>query len=139
MTIKLGSIKADLEREKKGDWIPYPEWPGVSFNVSSLNLPAYETARDLLLQRLRAEFKTNTIPSEILIPRLGELYGIHILHGWQGFDQEYTPALALKLLMDAEYRDLVRAIEWCAGEVSKVNIEFLDKDVKNSGKPSVHT
>ena len=48
MTIKLSSLKVDLEREKTGDWIPYPEWPGVEFNVSSLLVPDFITARNAM-------------------------------------------------------------------------------------------
>ena len=139
MTIKLSSLKADLEREKKGDWIDYPLWPGCRFRVSALTLPAYEAARDLLQQRLQAEYKTSRISDEIWMPRLGELYATYILHEWDGFDEAYSPAIALKHLKDPAYRELVLAVEWCAKKLSEVRVQFVEGDVKNSGKPSGHT
>ena len=139
MTVKLTSLKHDLDREKKGDWVPYPTWPGVKFKVSALTVPAYETARDLLMQKLQAEYKTDRIPSEILMPRLGELFATHILHEWEGFDEPYSPSVAQKILMDPSYPDMVEAVEWCAKKVAEVRVQFVERDVKNSEKPSART
>ncbi|QXZ79666.1 hypothetical protein [Rhizobium sp. L51/94] len=136
MTIKLRSVAADVAQEKKGIWISSADLPGVDFLVSSLYSPEYETARDLLLQRLGAQFKGATVPTEILLPRLGTLYAEHLLHGWRGFDEEYSREVAAEILGQFQYRDIIKAVEWCAGQVTRINFQFVDKDAGNSGKPS---
>lgn len=136
MTVKLNSIKADLQREAKGDWIEYPDWPGVSFNVSSLLLPAYRIDRDLLGQRLSRQYKGKPIPPEVVTTEIGKLYHKHILHDWRGFDEPYSRELAGQMLPDPEYRNIVAAVEWCAAKVSDVDVEFIEDAAKNSERPS---
>ncbi len=136
MTVKLNSIKADLTRETKGDWVEYPDWPGVSFNVSSLLLPAYRIDRELLGQRLSRQYKGKPIPPEVATTEVGKLYHKHILHGWRGFDVEYSRDAAGEMLPDPEYRNLVAAIEWCSAKVSDVDVEFIEDAAKNSERPS---
>lgn len=134
--VKLSSLKADLTREEKGDWIQYPDWPGVEFKVSSLHLPAYTVARDLMYQRLARIYKSKPIPSRVRTTELGKLYQKHILHGWRGLDVEYTRQVAAEILPDPEYRNIVAAVEWCAAKVSDVDIEFVEAAEKNSERPS---
>ena len=136
MTIKLSSLKADLAREEKGDWIEYPDWPGVEFNVSSLHLPAYATARDLLVQRMAKKYGRNPVPREEMAVEHGALYAEHILHGWRGLDIEYTPEVARETLTNIEFRNVIAAVEWCAAKVSEVEIEFVKEAGKNSEPPS---
>lgn len=136
MTVKLSSLKADLEREQKGDWIEYPEWPGVAFKVCSLFMPAYTVARDLLIQRLTRKHKGNPPPPSELTPAIGKIYATHILHDWKGLDVEYSADKALEVLSDPSYRLVVAAVEWCAGQIGQVDVEFMDDAVKNSDRPS---
>lgn len=136
MTVKLSSLKANLDRETKGDWIDFPDWEGVSFNVSSLNLPAYTTKRDLLLQRLQRKYKRKPVPKDVLNAELGRLYAEHILHGWRGLDVEYSPTVALETLTDPEYRNVVAAVEYCAAQVSAIDVEFVEEEAGNSEPPS---
>lgn len=136
MVVKLSSLKADLAREAKGDWIEFPDWPGVEFNVSSLHLPAYQTARDILFKRLSRQHKKTAVPSAVMVGELGKLYAKHILHGWRGLDVTYSMDKALEILADPEYRNVVAAVEYCAGQVSETDIEFVEDEVGNSAKPS---
>lgn len=141
MTVKLSSLKADLAREEKGDWVDFPDWPGVSFNVSSLHLPAYQTARDQLIQIAARKAKIKVKPGEKKEPfnfttELGKLYAKHILHGWRGLDIDYSPEFAREILADLEYRNVIAAVEWCAGKISEIDVEFIEDEVKNSEKPS---
>lgn len=136
MTVKLSSLKADLDREAKGDWIEFPDWPGVAFNVSSLLIPQYTTARDMLLQRLARQHKGKPVPRETATTEIGKLYAKHILHGWRGLDVEYSPEKAAEILADPQFRNVVAAVEYCAGQVSQVDIEFVEEESKNSGRPS---
>jgi len=131
MTVKLLSLKADLAREEKGDWVPFPDWPGVEFNVSSLHLPSFTTARDLLYRRLGKQHKGGTIPPRILTVEMGKLYARHILHGWRGLDVDYSPEVASEIMSDPEYRNVIAAVEYCAGTMSATDIEFVEDEVKN--------
>lgn len=144
MAIKLSSLRADLEKERKGTWqqaltvIPDPD---VKFMVSSIHLPAYTMARNTALQRLSRLHKNN--PSDdVVMTTIGALFAEHILHDWQGLADDdgnplpYSKDLALKLLTDAGNRDLIRAIEFCAGAAGQVDIEFVEEEVKNSARPS---
>lgn len=136
MTVKLSSLKADLAREAKGDWIEYDEWPGVAFNVSSLHLPAYTVARDIMLKRLARTYKNKPVPREVMSAEVGRLYEKHILHDWRGLDVAYSPEVAAEILTNPEYRNVVAAVEWCAAKVSDVEVEFVEDAEKNSERPS---
>jgi len=136
MTIKLASLKADLAREASGDWIEFPDWPGVEFNVSSLLLPTYRVERDLMAQRLSRRHKGKPVPPNEMTTELGKLYAKHILHGWRGLDEPYTAERASEILADPEYRNVVAAIEYCAAKVSEVDVEFVDDQEKNSSASS---
>lgn len=136
MAVKLSSIKADLARELKGDWVDYPTWPGVSFNVSSLFISAYRIDFELLTQRLGRQNKGKPIPPDTLMSEIGKIYAKHILHDWRGFDVEYSAAKASDLLADPEYRELVNAVEWCARKLAELDVEFVQDEVKNSARPS---
>lgn len=136
MVLKLSSIKADLAREESGDWIAYPDWPGVEFNVSSLHAPGYQAARDLVIQRVARKYQGRTVPADESAAIYGKLYSEHVVHGWRGFDVEYSADKALEILSDPAYRDVVRAVEWCAGEISRRDAEYIEVSVKNSERPS---
>lgn len=130
--VLLSSLKADLNREKNGDWVPYPIWKGVSFNVSALTDPAYEAARDLMFKGLADKFGDERIPREVLSVELGKLYCEHVLHGWRGLDVEYSPEVALETLGDPEYRAVVSAVEFCAAKLSEVEPKFTKAEEGNS-------
>jgi hypothetical protein len=136
MTVKLTSIAADLAKEEQGDWIGSPTLPGVEFLVSSLNKPAYVTARDLSLQRLARRYKGKPPPPAEMSAEAGKLYCKHILHGWRGFDVPYSPEKALEILTDPAFRVMLQEVEWCAGQVGQAEVEFIEDAEKNSGAPS---
>lgn len=136
MAIKLASMKADLEREAKGDWVDYPDIPGLRLNVSSLYKPEYTTARDMAIKRLSTVYVGEPIPQQVMSVELGGLYAKHILHGWDGLDVPYSEAVAVKYLTDPAYRLLVSAVEWCAGKLAAARIEYVEQDTKNSEEPS---
>lgn len=129
--LKLSSLRANLERERMGDWVDYPVWPGVRFNVSALTKPEYETARDLMYKRLRQKHPIGVIPREVLSPALGAIYCEHILHGWEGLDVEYSPEVARETLSDPEYREVVAAVEFCALKLSEVDPDYVRAEEKN--------
>lgn len=137
MTIKLASLKADLAKEAEGEWIDYPDWPGVAFNVRSLNASAYTTARDIMIQRLQRKYSRKTPPEAVMIEEAGKVYCKHVLFGWRGLDVEYTPEMALEVMTDPAYRAVVAAVEWCAGQVAKLDVEFIEDATPNSERPSV--
>ena len=129
--IKLESLKADLEREETGDWIEYPEWPGVAFRVSALTSTAFVTARDMKLQDLRRNGHGKAIPSEVLTPELNALYADHILHEWRGLDVPYSAEKANEVLCDPSYRAVTEAVIWCAVQIGQIEVEFVEEAEKN--------
>jgi hypothetical protein len=136
MTVKLSSVAADLAAEEVGEWTASPTFPGVEYLVSSLNKPAYVTARDLSLQRLARRYKGKPPPSAEITAEAGKLYCRHILHGWRGFDVPYAPEKALEILCDPAYRAVLQDVEWCASQVGQAEIEFVEDATKNSDAPS---
>ena len=132
MVIKLASLKADLAREAEGDWVDYPDWPGVSFHVSSTRSEPFITQRDLLLKQMTARNKPVAPGDPEMARGIGRLYCEHVLHGWKGLDIEYSPEVALETLTDVAYRDVLSAIDWCAQKLTKISVEFVGAAVKNS-------
>lgn len=139
MTVKLESLRADLAKEAAGDWIDYPDWPGVAFNVRSLMSPAYVTARDMMIQRVRRKYPLGAPPTDDLIAEAGKLYCTHILLDWRGLDIDYTPEKALETMTDPAYRAVTTAVEWCAGQVAKLDVKFVEDTTPKSGRPSAGT
>ena len=136
MTVKLSSLKANLTREIEGDWVPYPVWKGVRFRVSSFNKPEYKTALDELNQRIMKK-SGGAMPSiDEMRPHYAKLYVDQILHEWEGFDVEYSPEEAVARLSDPEYRDLFGAVEWCANQMARIDVEYVEGAAKNSVPPS---
>lgn len=136
MTVKLSSLKADLDRELKGDWVSFPDLDGVRFNVSSIMTPAYTIARDLAFQKLARKYGKKPVPANVRMRVIGKLFCEHLLHDWDGLDEKYSPEKALETLTDPAYRVLVGAVEWCASALSDVQVEFVEDDEKNSDAPS---
>jgi len=111
-------------------------FPGVEFRVSSIQLPAFTTARDLLFQRWARKYKSQPVPVDVKHDELGRLVAKYILHDWRGFDEPYSPELAEKSLRDREYRDLLSDIELCASQVGEANVQFVEDEAGNSVAPS---
>lgn len=136
MTVKLASLKANTAREIEGDWVPFPRLKGVRFHVSAFTKPSYRVARDELHQRV-AKKNGGTLPDvDEMRPHYAKLYVEEILHDWEGFDVDFSPEEAVKLLSDPEYRELFDAVEWCASQMSRIDVEYLEKSAGNSAPPS---
>lgn len=132
MTVKFGSLKSDIEKEKTGDWVEVPDLPGVSFLVRSFNHPPYRVARDLLVQRMARRNGKKAAPPEEMEAAFGRLYAEHILLDWQGFDEPYSPEVAREALTDPAYRDLRRYVESAAAQVGQSEVEFTEEAVGES-------
>lgn len=136
MTIKLSSIKNNVEAERNGTLIAIPEWPGVSLAVRSMESPAYKLALDQLVQKYTRVYKGKPAPPEIRDADIGKLLARHILFGWDGFDEEYSDARALELMGSPEGSNLVKQVSWAASQVGETEVEFVADAVKNSETPS---
>lgn len=134
--LKLSSIRADLDRERQGDWVDSRQWPGVRFCVRALTTPAYQIRRDALVQKLTRKNKGKPIASDDLAQHLGKLYAEEILLNWDGIDVPYSPEKAMELLTDPAWRELVNEIEYCAGTLASVDAEFVEDQLGKSEKPS---
>jgi len=136
VTVKLTSLKVDLDREEKGDWIDSPDLPGVKFKVSSLHVPAYQIALGMLEQKWARQFPGKPVPPTVRVPAIGKLLQKHILHGWEGFDEPFTPELAADMMSSYGDRTLIAAVQTAAALVSLDQVEFIEEQEKNSGAPS---
>lgn len=137
MAIKLSSIKNNITAEREGAYIEIPEWPGVSLGVRSLELPAYKIALDQLVQKYARKYKGKNAPPDVRDADIGGLLADHILFGWNGFEETYTPESAKELMTAPEGRDFVKQVLWAATQVSENEIEFVADATKNSVTPSV--
>lgn len=128
MTIRLASLSVDLQREAKGDWVEYPDWPGVAFHVSSKMSQAFHSAHAMMLKRVGVSYRNAPVPAEAMHAELAKLYCRHILHGWRGLDVEYSPEKALEVLSDPGYRPVIAAVGWCADKLSEISPEYVGDD-----------
>lgn len=131
MTIKLSSLKVDIAKEQGGDWIDYPEWPGVKFHVKSTMAAEFRAVYNRSIRTLTKKYKGKDIPLSEAQAELGRLYHKHILIGWDGLDTEFSETAALEVLTDPGYRNVFSAIEWCASQVGQADTEFVEDAAKN--------
>jgi len=150
MTIKLGSLAADLSKEREGEWVEPKEWPGlkpdkpmemtplpgVAFLVRSTNFPAYVTARQVALEDLKKDYPDDKVPADVAARIEGQLAVEHLLLNWRGFDIAYSADAVKAILAAEEHRVLRSMIYWCAGRVGKRQVEFVKDAAKNSEAPS---
>lgn len=136
-TVKLSSLRADLAKEREGDWIEAPHiGVGVAFLVRSINFPDFQTARDRALMKLAERFGAEAVPSEENARVMGSLAAEHLLLGWRGFDVDYSPDTAIEVLTDEGYRRVRLSIFAAATRVGARETEFLEDAAKNSAAPS---
>lgn len=136
MTIKLSSLKVDLARERDGDWMPSTEFPGVEFLVSSLHLPAYQTALQLQEQKWARVYKGKPVPPDVRTVSIGTLLHRHILHDWKGIDVPYSKEAAEGIMTVPEGRNFIASVQNAAAMVSLTEQEFVEDEVKNFAAPS---
>ena len=131
MTVKLSSVAVDLTKEREGDWVPFPEWPGVEFKVRSVESPSFKEARDGLLRRMAKRHGDKPIPQDELTKSLGSLYAKELLLDWRGFDTPYDAGEAEAMLSDPAYRNVANAVAWCAARVGAIDVEYVEDAAKN--------
>ncbi|TPJ60822.1 hypothetical protein [Mesorhizobium sp. B2-6-1] len=145
MTIKLGSLAADLKKEREGDWIEPKEWgglnpekpfemtplPGLALLVRSTNYPPYMTARQAALEKIKLDYPDGQVPPDAQARINGELAVQHLLLGWRGLDIEYSPDVVSNVLVAEEHRVLRDITYYCAGLVGKRKVEFVEAAAKN--------
>ncbi|MER8540244.1 hypothetical protein NKH17_12395 [Mesorhizobium sp. M1334] len=145
MTVKLGSLAADLTKEREGDWIEPKEWPGLnpekpyeqvplpglSFLTRSINYPPYATAYQAELEKLRQAYPSGTIPADVQAKAEGKLAIEHLLLGWRGLDVPYSADIVGSVLVAEEHRVIRAMVRWCAGIVGKRKVEFEEAASKN--------
>lgn len=144
MTVKLSSLKADLKRERDGEWIEPKEWPGLDpdrpnmmvalrglkFLVRSTNYAPYVAARQAALEEQAQKYPDGRLPQEAAEID-GALIAEHLLIGWEGLDVDYAPETASAELCAEEARTLRSMVYWCAAKVGKRKVEFVKGEAKN--------
>lgn len=131
MTIKLTSLKADLDREEQGDWIDIPDCPGLRLQVRSIESPSYVIPRDQLVQKWVRKYGRKPIPRDVRSQGLGRLYAEQILLGWEGLEEQYSRERALEVLTDPAYRVFLGYVEYAAAQLAEIDMEFVDEAIKN--------
>jgi hypothetical protein len=130
--IKLSSLKANLDKEREGDWIPAPEiGDGVAFLVRSTNYPAYVTARDEASAKLTKKYGTERVPDEVMAKANGEIIADHLLLGWRALDEEYDADLARDVLCDEAHRTVRTGVLMAATKVGREEVQFVEDGAKN--------
>ena len=137
MAVKLKSLKADVAREKAGDWIEAAELgEGVAFKVRGINYPEFQAKRDREMKRLAQRYGSDPVPQDEADRIQGRLLAEDILLDWRGFDEPYTADTALATLEDPAFREVRQAIIIAASRITQVKVEFIEEAVKNSAAPS---
>lgn len=135
MTLKLQSLKADLDREHGGDWIPYkqPEWDEpIELRVRAFSYPPYQAARSALLQKALQRSQTGKeMDDDERRTENARLLCDHILLDWKNIDAPFSKQKAFEVLSDPAYRELLIAVESCAARVAQIKAEFLETTEKN--------
>lgn len=139
MTVKLSSLKADVARERDGDWVDIPDLPGVRLKVRSFFYGPFQAAKTIVEQRWARKYGKEPVPIDESLKENGKLYAQHLLLGWEGFDVEYSSDVALETLIDPAFRDLQDHIRYASNKVSTNQAEFVEDAGKNSGRPSAGT
>ncbi|MBX9911202.1 MAG: hypothetical protein K2Z25_21170 [Beijerinckiaceae bacterium] len=142
MTIKMSSVLVDRAAESQAEWVDGRAATGFDearFKVCALTKQTYLIKRGKLFKRLSKNFPNRTfeeIGEAITSPLIGALMADEILHGWEGFDVEYSADVAKEILTNPNARELIAEIEYCAGTRGQIQVEFVEEASKNSGKPS---
>lgn len=137
MAIRLKSLKADLKTEREGDWVSYPDFgdPEVAFKVRAMTSPEYQARFDREVMKL-SQKHGQTVPREDRDRVLGQLMAEEILLDWRGLDEPFSAEKAMDLLTDPAYRELRIAVETCAMRLTRLKVDFVETEGKNSAQPS---
>jgi hypothetical protein len=140
MAIRLKSLKADLNKEREGDWVSYPDFgdPDVAFKVRAMTNPDFQAKFDREVMKL-AQKHGQSVPRDERDRALGQLMAEEILLDWRGLDEPYSPEMAMDLLTDPAYRELRVAVESCAMRLTRLKVDFVETEGKNSVQPSAQS
>lgn len=136
MSVKLASLKADLDRESEGGWVDVPDLPGVALLVRGYSYGPYKLASALSMQRLARKYGKKPIPGEVLFTENAKLICDHLLLGWRDFDVESTPENIHDYIHNPAYRVLHTYVFEAAAEIGAVEVEFLEDAAGNSERRS---
>jgi hypothetical protein len=151
MTVKLGSLEADVARETEGDWVSLdglsmelltgtlrlPDLPNTQLKVRSLNYPPYQLARSRAEQRLKRRYADTALaPQEEQAEVYGPIMAEHLLLDWRGFDIPYSMEAAREALSNPRHRQLRSYLIAAAAKIGEVEAQFFDDAEKNSARPS---
>lgn len=135
--IKLDSLKVDVHQEREGEWVPVKTWPrlgelpGLEFKVRSTNNPDYVTAKTAQQMKLTQKYGGDTPPFEEIAQADGALAAEFLLLDWRGLSESHDPDKARQLLASPEGRNILNMVFWCAEQVGRRQVEFLETAVKN--------
>lgn len=140
MSVKLSSLKADLSKERDGDWIEAPDIDkSVSFFVRSTNYAPFRIARNAVFAKLARKHgnEADDIPDDIRAKALGKLAVEHLLLDWKGFVDDdgqpipYDEDKAAEILTDEAYRAVRGSVYLAAMKVGQAEVESVEETAKN--------
>lgn len=131
MAIKLDSLRADTRRETDGDWIDIPDLPGLRLRVRGTAYGPFQTDKSLVEARWARKYGRDPVPLDQVLRSNGKLYADHILLGWDGLDEPYSPEKAAEVLADPAFRQLHEHIRYAMAKVSETETEFVEDAAKN--------
>lgn len=142
-SLSLKSLAADLKAENEGEMItvtsadfPKLQEP-IKLKVRSTNYTPFNTAVQSKRQSIIKQFgDAADAPADELAIAMGEAMAEHILLGWDGIDEEFTPALAREILTDPAQRDFRGLVLLAAGRVGQREVKYIEAAAKNSAPPS---
>lgn len=130
--VRLESLKADLQKEREGDWIKAVDLdPAIRWFVRSTNYPAFRLARDVEMKKLGEKYGSDPIPDDVNAEIMGKLAVEHLLLGWEGLDAEYSPEAAAEILTDEAYRKVRYSIYLASGRVGTSEVQYVGSTAKN--------
>lgn len=131
--IKLSSLAADLTKEREGDVYEPSDLPGVKLRVRSIHYEPFKVARAEASRVLEKKYGADDskVPEEESARVNGGLLCDHLLIGWDGFDVEFAPEVARRLLTALEHRRLRELVSMAALQAGRRQVEFVDDAAKN--------
>ncbi|UPT99376.1 hypothetical protein J4G48_0015535 [Bradyrhizobium barranii subsp. apii] len=130
--VRLESLKADLQKEREGDWIKAVDLdPNIRWFVRSTNFPDFRLARDAAMKKLGEKYGSDPIPDDVNAEVMGKLAVEHLLLGWEGLDAGYTPEAAAEILTDEAYRKVRYSIYIAASRVGTSEVQYVGNTAKN--------
>jgi hypothetical protein len=137
--MKLKDFRRDLKAEVDGEWnaaseLGFDDKTGKPIELLTRSIHYAPFKMDLRQTQMRLARKYgDEVPPDVEDMENGRLYATHLLLGWRGIEEPFTPALALEELTRVDARDFRDATVACARVVGKRRAKQVEAIAGNSG------